>query len=195
MPKPFIVQDYYAKVAQKEGYLARSAYKLKEILSEFDIMRKGSRVLDIGASPGSWLQVASEKVGKGGLVVGVDISDIQAKAKNVISLKHDIFANDTERSIARHGLYDAVISDAAPNTSGIKDKDQALSYELVERSIELSEKYLKQGGCFVGKIFQGPDTRQLVARARKIFAKVYLTKPKASRDRSFEEYIIGINKL
>jgi len=195
MVKPFIYNDKYAKKAKKEGYLARSAYKLKEILDEFDIIKPGNIVLDIGSAPGGWLQVASRIVGKSGKAIGVDISPIKAKASNIVALQGDIFSPEIEAAIERNGPYDAIISDAAPNTTGIKDQDHVRSCELVERSLELSEKYLKKGGCFAAKIFQGPDARPILKLAQALFCQARATKPKASRDRSFEQYIIGINKL
>jgi len=195
MVQPFIYNDQYAKKAKKEGYLARSAYKLKEILDEFNIIKPGQKILDIGSAPGSWLQVASKIIGKNGLAVGVDLSQIDAKAKNIITLKGDIFSDKIENEIAKFGPYDTIISDAAPNTTGIKDRDQTLSYELVEKTIQLSELYLKTGGSFVAKIFQGPDTKKLLQHMKNLFEIARATKPKASRDRSFEEYIIGIRKI
>src|SRR3989338_8865019 len=117
MVRPFIYNDKYAKKAKKEGYLARSAYKLKEILDEFDIIKPGNIVLDIGSAPGGWLQVASRIVGKSGKAIGVDISPIKAKASNIVALQGDIFSPEIEAAIERNGPYDAIISDSAPNTT------------------------------------------------------------------------------
>ncbi|OJI06380.1 hypothetical protein BK004_03880 [bacterium CG10_46_32] len=195
MPKPFIPNDAFAKKAHAEGYLARSAYKLKAIAEKFNLPRPGDRVLDIGAAPGSWLQVASELVGPSGRVIGVDLSPVHFRAKNVTTIVHDILADDIGSILAEYAPFDALLSDAAPSTSGIKDRDQALSEELVEQALLLGEQFLKPGGTVVAKLFQSGETKNLAHRARKSFSQVQTYKPQASRDRSFETYLICLNRL
>lgn len=195
MVKPFIPNDAYARKARSEGYLARSAYKLKAIADKYALIRPGNAVLDLGASPGSWLQVASELVETSGRAVGVDISPIAYRAKNVVALQEDILSPGLSGMLADYGPFDAILSDAAPNTSGIKDRDQAKSLELVERSLELAATHLAAGGSLVAKLFQNSETKNLMKRAERMFKQVRLYKPKASRERSFETYLVCINKL
>lgn len=187
--------DAYAQRARAEGYLARSAYKLKDIIQRFKALKPGFVVLDLGASPGSWLQVASEIAGPSGRVIGIDLAPIAFRAKNVTTAQRDILAPDIDAALAKYGPYDAILSDAAPATSGIKDRDQALSEALVEQALALAEKHLKHGGNLVAKLFQSSETKHLTKRAEQIFQQARLYKPKASRDRSFETYLICLNKL
>ena len=195
MVKPFAPNDSYARKARQEGYLARSAYKLKAIIEKHGLIKAGDAVLDLGASPGSWLQVASELVGPSGRVVGVDLEPIAFRAKNVVTLAYDMLAPGMDGILANHEPFDAVLSDAAPKTSGIKDRDQALSEALVERALELAATHLSLGGNLVAKLFQSSETRSLTKRAESMFKQVHLYKPKASRERSFETYLVCLNRL
>ncbi|MDP3995038.1 MAG: RlmE family RNA methyltransferase [bacterium] len=194
MVKPFIPDDAFARKARAEGYLARSAYKLAAIQEKFNLLKPGDRVLDLGASPGSWLQVASEIAGPSGRVVGVDIAPIAFHAKNVIAIEADMLDAGLEDALAEHAPFNVLLSDAAPKTSGIKDRDQALSEELVERSLDLGETLLKPRGNLVAKLFQSPDTKAIAAAAKELFRLVHLHKPKASRERSFETYLVCRDK-
>ena len=195
MVKPFTPNDACARKARSEGYLTRSAYKLKAITEKFGLLKPGNRVLDLGAAPGSWLQVASELVGPSGSVVGVDLSPIAFRAKNVITMQQDILTPALEAALAEYGPFDAILSDAAPATSGIKDQDQAKSFELAEQALVIAETNLKSGGALVAKLFQSSETKNLADRARRIFKQAQLHKPKASRERSFETYLICLKKL
>jgi len=194
MTKSFVYNDKYAKKAKREGFLARSAYKLEELLDETGIIKQGEKVLDIGSAPGSWLQVVSQRIGKDGLAIGIDLNDTKVSGENIITIKADAFSEEVEKEISKYAPYDAIFSDAAPNTTGIKDRDQALSAQIVENTITLCEKHLKKGGSMIAKIFECPEATKILARAKQIFEKAHYTKPKASRDRSFEQYIIGIKK-
>jgi len=195
MVQPFIPNDAYARKARSEGYLARSAYKLTAIAEKYGLLKTGDAVLDLGAAPGSWLQVASEIVGPAGRVVGVDISPIAFHEKNVVARQLDILSPGLSGVLAHYGPFDAILSDAAPNTSGIKDRDQALSEELVERSLELAATHLAAGGSLVAKLFQSSETKNLMKRAESMFRQAHLYKPKASRERSFETYLVCLGKL
>ncbi|MEK7189259.1 MAG: RlmE family RNA methyltransferase [Patescibacteria group bacterium] len=195
MVKPFTPNDSWARKAKEEGYLARSAYKLAAIAEKYGLIKPGDCVLDLGAAPGSWLQVASELTGTSGRVVGVDVSPIAFRAKNVVALEQDMLAPGIDGALAPHGLFDVVLSDAAPKTSGIKDRDQTLSEELVDRALEISERNLKPGGNLVAKLFQSSETQNLTKRAEQLFKRAHLYKPKASRERSFETYLICLGKL
>ncbi|MDD5178218.1 MAG: RlmE family RNA methyltransferase [Candidatus Nanoarchaeia archaeon] len=173
--------------AKREGYEARSAYKLIEINRKYPILKPNSRVLDIGCWPGSWLQVSS-KIAKE--VVGIDLKPVKIKIRNVKTYVMD--ANSDE--VFNLGTFDTVISDIAPNTSGKIDLDQYKSYELSSRAFEIAKKLLKIHGNFLVKIFQGGESNLLLNEMKKCFAKVKITKPQASKKTSKEVYFIGLNK-
>lgn len=195
MVKPFIPNDYFAQKAKREGLLARSAFKLEAINEKFGILQSGQKVLDLGAAPGSWLQVASEIVGSGGQVVGVDLSPIKFQAPNLITFAMDILGKAISKTLEPYTPFDVIISDLAPRTTGIKDRDQALSLELDQQVINLSQNLLRPGGDVIIKIFQSPDTKRFVREIGKMFKTVHTYKPPASRDRSFETYIIALNRI
>lgn len=195
MPKPFIPRDKFARKAKSEGYLARSAYKLEEIINKFKVLKPGFKVLDLGAAPGSWLQVARNAIGPAGLAVGVDEGLIDFEAEGVVTLMGDILAPDCLAQVAAYGPYDAVLSDLAPKTSGIKDRDQALSQELSEQAAKIALATLKKHGNFVVKVFQNPETFAFQKYLKTVFKKVHTYKPQASRDRSYETYLIGLDKI
>lgn len=194
MPKAFNPHDLYARRAQKEGYFARSAYKLSSILKEFPIALKGKRILDLGASPGSWMQVAAQAAGEAGLVVGIDTEPIRARGKNIVVMALDVFDSEAENRLAAYAPFAVILSDMAPKTTGVKISDQARSEALARRGVELSETLLAPGGSIIIKIFQSPDTRALLNLLKKRFQKAQLHKPPASRERSFETYLIGQDK-
>lgn len=147
-------KDYYYKRAKEEGYRARSAYKLKQINEKFRIIKKGSTVVDLGAAPGGWLQVAKEL--SGGLVVGVDIENIEP-IEGVTTIKGDITDEETLERIrdAIGGSADVVISDAAPNLSGIWDVDHARSVDLARAALRIAKQLLRPGGNFFGEGIPG----------------------------------------
>lgn len=196
MPKPYKVKDKYFLRAKEEGYRARSAYKLQEIQEKFRIIRTGDYVLDLGAAPGSFLQFIAKIIGQNGKAVGIDLQEIEAVAPNVFLLQEDIF--NVEKisvflSLLNISKFDVVTSDLAPKTTGIRDLDQGLSAELTEEAWKLAEKFLKPGGHFVAKVFEGGDLPYLLKKMKSHFSKVSLYKPNATRDRSFETYIVALN--
>lgn len=197
MPKPFQVQDKYFRLAKERGYRARSAFKLLEIQGKFHILKPGQTVLDLGAAPGSFLQVISEIVGDRGHVIGLDLQNFQAfQEKNVEGHVADIFDHEKVFSLLRSiGVrkVDVVTSDLAPKTSGIRDLDQGRSVELTDQAFYIATQVLKPGGHFVGKIFDGPDVALLVKKIKQPFKKVSLFKPQSSRDRSFETFIVALS--
>jgi len=194
VPRPFIPRDKYARRAAKEGFLARSAYKLQEIDGKFHLLRPGRRVLDIGCAPGSWLQVASRAVGPSGLVVGVDLKPAQFVARNVRTFVCDVTAPRFDSLVEPFAPFDVVLSDAAPSTTGIRDRDQAASLALCERAAEIGRKLLFPGGSFVVKLFESGDTAAFRKRLTRSFRRVALFKPAASRDRSYETYLVAVGK-
>lgn len=191
--KPYDPRDAYYRKAKQAGLRARSAYKLEEIARRFGLYRPGMTVLDLGAAPGGWLQILSRLVGPHGLVVGVDLQPIEPVAPNVRTVVGDIHAEATREVIRalRPDRFDALTSDMAPKTTGIKDVDEARSIELVRTALELCDEYLAQGGSLVAKVFEGGEFPALLAEFRQRFERVRLVRPEATRGRSFEIYVVA----
>ncbi len=188
-------QDKYFKRAKKENYAARSVYKLKEMDKRFQIFRKGQTVLDLGAAPGSWTQFAGERVGKQGHVLGVDIQETKHSfPDNITFLQADVFSDSPEllEAIKPLAPFDVIISDMAPKTTGIKFADQAHSLELCERAFEVATKYLKKGGNFAVKIFEGGEINDFRNLIRPRFGKIKNFKPHSSRAESKELFIVAL---
>jgi 23S rRNA (uridine2552-2'-O)-methyltransferase len=193
--KPDHWHDYYTKRAREEQYPSRSVYKLEEIQKKFGILKRGSRVLDLGCCPGAWLLFASKVVGDKGLVVGVDINPLSLRLPiNARFVQRDVLAWDTSFLKAIGTNYQTVLSDMAPSTTGIKSVDAQKSLELSEAAIAIADRVLKPGGSFVCKIFQGPDFKVFSDGLKRSFHRVAHFKPKSSRKASKETYIIGLEK-
>jgi 23S rRNA (uridine2552-2'-O)-methyltransferase len=192
MAAPRKLHDRYFKQAKADGYLARSAYKLQEILERRHLIRVGDRVLDLGCAPGSWLQVASENVGPRGIVLGIDLQDIRTEiAPNVRTIRGDIFETDPAVFLElAGGPFDCVISDMAPNTSG--HGDDFLSVRLCRRVLDILPGLLRPGGNLTMKVFEGSEFQHLVRETQQLFSEARSFKPKASRDVSRETYIIAL---
>lgn len=185
-------QDRFGKLAKKQGYPARSIYKLEEIDRRVGLFKRGQRVLDLGASPGSWTLYASEKVGPEGTVIGIDIQPINASLPaNAKFIKADIFALDVTLFKSQHEPFHVVVSDMAPSTSGNRAKDQYLSYELFTRALSIAREVLVPSGSFVGKLFQGPEFPQARAAMAAAFSTARIFKPEASRRESYELFMYG----
>ncbi len=191
----FTVQDHYFRKAKKEHYLARAIYKLEEIQKKHKILRTGDRVLDLGAAPGSWIQLASGIVGHSGLVVGIDLKPIEHTFPNyVMTLQGDIFDVEfVESALRSHVPFDVMLSDMAPATSGIKVADSARSALLFERALEIARGALKPGGTFLAKIFHGSEFHQLLAEVKNDFGQTRAIRPEATRKQSREIYILAMN--
>jgi 23S rRNA (uridine2552-2'-O)-methyltransferase len=194
MSKNWISQrkhDGYYKKAKKEGYRARSSYKLEQINARYNLIKEGDTVLDLGAAPGGWSQIALEIVGPQGKVVGVDIQSIKP-IDNVIFIKGDLIKPETLQKISEAiDSVDVVVSDMSPNITGHYSMDQARSVALAEIALDVAKKLLKKSGNFVVKVFQGdlfPDFQKEV-EASFGFTKAH--SPKASRKQSSEIYLIG----
>jgi len=167
-------------------------YKLEEIDRRFRLLRHGGRVLDLGCAPGSWLQYAARRVGSGGLVVGLDRAAITVDLPaQVVTLQGDVFAIRPAQLRERADAFDALLSDLAPDTSGIKHADAARSADLVRRVIELGRELLAPGGHLLAKVFEGPETNDLLAELRQDFATAQRVKPRGSRKESKETYLLG----
>lgn len=178
------VTDHYVKQAQKQGYRSRAAYKLLELDAKEKLLRPGQTVLDFGAAPGSWSQVAAEKVKPGGRVIAIDVLDV-APIAGVTVQKGDF------RQISFEGEADVILSDLSPNVSGIRNVDQARSFDLLVAAIDACRKYLKPGGAFVTKAFHGEAFDEALAELEKAFDKVKVLKPAASRGESRETYFVA----
>lgn len=195
MTKPYDPRDFYYRKAKKEGLRARSAYKIEEIAKRFRLLRKGMAVLDLGAAPGGWMQVMAETVGPTGVVVGVDLVPIAGFGKSWIKTAVlDIRAEDfPERLAELHpGRFDLVTSDMAPKTSGIRDVDLARSLALAELALETAQRTLTPGGNFVCKVFMGGDFESYLKLVKQSFEKTRVIRPEATRERSFEVYVVGL---
>lgn len=191
------LHDRFFKQAKREGKLARSVYKLEELNRRDRLFGKGSRVLDLGASPGSWLEYILETVGPGGVACAVDIKPIHRKFKGraVFKMADARELSGDEFSREAPDGFDAVVSDIAPNTSGIKIVDQTRSLELCESVFSLAKKLLKKDGNFVCKIFYGAETEAFRARVGQFFRVARIRKPDACRDESIEHYVLGLGYL
>ena len=188
------LHDRFFKQAKREGKLARSVYKLEELNRRDALFKKGDAVLDLGAAPGSWLEYILETVGADGIACAVDRRPIHKKFKGRASFKLlDVLEMTGEEfsGEAREG-FDAIVSDMAPNTSGIRIVDQAKSLELCEKVLDLAGRMLKKNGNFACKIFYGPDTEHFRAAAGKRFKTAKIRKPEACRNESIEHYVIGL---
>ncbi|CUA81666.1 23S rRNA Um-2552 2'-O-methyltransferase [Gulbenkiania indica] len=187
------VNDPYVLQAQRDGYRARAAYKLLEINEKDKLIRQGTVLADLGSAPGSWSQVAARLVGPTGKVFALDILSMDP-----VPGVHFIQGDFREESVLEDFLallegrqLDLVISDMAPNISGMSAIDQARSFHLCELALEFAREQLKPGGHFLVKVFQGSDFQAYMAAMRETFQEVVSRKPKASRDRSSEIYLLG----
>ncbi|OGD30416.1 hypothetical protein A2833_03500 [Candidatus Azambacteria bacterium RIFCSPHIGHO2_01_FULL_44_55] len=186
--------DKWAKRAKEEGYLARSAYKLLALDREFHVFRRGDLVLDLGSAPGSWVQVALKKIGERGFVIGVDLEPAKVGTSvNFAFLRKDIYDADLESELKKiiKKPFDAVLSDVAPNTTGQKDVDQWRSHELTLRVFGIVKNELKKNGTAVVKVFEGPDTPEIILLFKESFKRVSMVKPEASIKGSKEVYIVA----
>ncbi|MFL6548150.1 MAG: 23S rRNA (uridine(2552)-2'-O)-methyltransferase RlmE [Povalibacter sp.] len=187
------VSDPYVKQAQKDGYRSRSSYKLIELNEKDRLIKPGMLVLDVGAAPGGWSQVAGRIVGEKGLVIATDILPMDP-IRNVEFIQGDFTDEAVFNQIleALNGRKpDLIISDIAPNLSGIDSADQASSMYLVELALDMARRVLKSKGNFVAKVFQGSGSDAFLKDLRTSFEKVSIRKPAASRSRSREVYVVA----
>jgi 23S rRNA (uridine2552-2'-O)-methyltransferase len=187
------VTDPYVHRAKAEGYRSRAAFKLIEIDARDRLLAPGQTVVDLGAAPGSWAQVALARVGPRGRVIGLDLLDIEP-LHGATFLRGDFLEETVEEELAAMlggRRVDLVLSDMAPNMSGIASSDQARSIALAELAVEFARRHLKPDGAFLVKTFQGAGFPELLAAMRRAFRTVATRKPKASRDRSSEIYLVA----
>ncbi len=184
-------RDAFHQKAKREGFLARAVYKLEEIDGKHAIFKPGQRVLDLGCAPGSWLQYAGQRVGAGGALVGLDREPLRTAVPNARIVVGDVATISVAELRGELAGFDVVLSDMAPDTSGIRSMDQARSEALFERALEIATEVLTSGGNFVGKLFQGPDFKRLIEQVRARFDNAKTAKPASSRQISIEQYVIG----
>jgi 23S rRNA (uridine2552-2'-O)-methyltransferase len=201
------VNDTYVKLAQKDGYRARAAYKLKEIDENLHLIKPGQLVVDLGSTPGAWSQYVRRKMspksaqgggaaagGLNGRIIALDMLPM-VPIEDVLFIQGDIREDAVLAELAGHlqgQLADLVISDMAPNLSGIDSADAARVEHLVELALEFAQLHLKPQGALVAKVFHGGSYDTLVKRFRELFVTVKCIKPKASRDRSSETFLVGL---
>jgi len=188
-------RDRFFRKAHEEGYRARSAYKLLEIVERNRLIRPGHVVLDLGAAPGSWSQVAAQLVLPKGRVVAVDIAEM-APLPGVVVLRCDITSRECQTRMLEvlGGAADVVICDAAPSTTGVALADHARSIALAEAALEVADTCLRPGGGFVSKVFRGADFDAYLAAVRRAFTSAKVCVPEATRRESKEAYVVGLGK-
>lgn len=192
--------DALYRKAKKEGFAARSVYKLEEIDRECKLLRPRDRVLDLGCAPGSWLQYVDQKLTHGA-AVGIDLLPTRvALSGKVRVLQGDAFETSLQELTGTPAgeplrLFDVVLSDMAPNTTGIKAVDQARSLALCERALEVAERALAPGGRMCVKIFEGGDMKQFLDACKQLFRTVKVKRPKGTRAGSVETYVIALDRL
>ena len=194
MNKKFNVKDHYFKKAKKDNFLARSIYKLEEIDQKYKIFKKGDHVVDLGYHPGSWTQYCLKAVGQQGSVVGIDIKPVNKKLvaeKNLRLYEKSIFDISSLEDLEHDVAFDVVVSDMAPNTTGIRSVDQDRSLALVEAVFELLPLYLKPDGNFVIKVFDSHQAQTFLNQQKKVFKEFHRLKPKSTRSISKEFFAIG----
>jgi 23S rRNA (uridine2552-2'-O)-methyltransferase len=183
-------RDLYRRLAREQGYKSRAAFKLVEANERYGFIRRGDRVVDFGAAPGGWMQVASQLVGPTGVVVGVDLSPVRLREKNAVSIRMDVHDPAVAEKVgeALGGKADVVLSDLSPSVTGVWELDQARQVDLTLRVLELSEVLLRDGGGGFYKLFEGERSREARDAFRRMFRTVRVVKPAASRTASSELY-------
>jgi 23S rRNA (uridine2552-2'-O)-methyltransferase len=189
-------RDQFYKLAKEKGYRSRASFKLLQANRSYRFIKRGSKVVDLGAAPGGWLQIAREVVGKSGFILGVDKQEIKPLPwQNVVTIVADIEDPALSNLIMEKmsGRADLVLSDASPNLTGSWDIDQARQLHLANQSLEIARRILRVGGAFFVKAFHGPDLQDFRSNLAQSFQTVRIVKPPASRSDSSEIYFLGVN--
>lgn len=198
LPKSWVRErkrDYYFRKAKEEKYRSRATYKLLQAVKKYHFLKRGDVVIDLGAAPGGWLQASRKIVGDEGFVLGIDQKLIMPlRATNIQTILGDITDAETQERIGQFlpSLADVVISDLSPNVSGVWEVDHARQIDLACESLKLALRHLKTRGNFLVKVFQGDMFPNFVEEVEKHFTRVEIIKPKASRARSAEVFVLGI---
>ena len=186
---------FYAR-AKGAGYRSRAAYKLLELVQRYRLIGRGDHVVELGAWPGGWLQVAAQLVGPQGVVVGIDLRPIDPLGGPVVTITGDARDPAVQEEIRARcgGRVDVVLSDMAPALSGVRDRDTARAVELAEAALASAESLLGRGGRCVVKLFTSPEAEALIRTARSHFSTVKVTRPDATRKGSAEEYLVCVDR-
>lgn len=190
-------KDHYFKKAKEQNFAARSVFKLEEIDQKFKIIHPHQKILDLGACPGSWSQYCSKKIGPQGRILGIDLTQIETKLDNAVFIQADLRDLNLAQTIQDNGfdpIFDIVLSDMAPKTTGIRMTDQARSFELCELALNLAKQYLKKDGHFVCKLFHSDDFTTLRDLIKKEFHRFEAVKPDSTRKISKEIFLVGLKK-
>ncbi len=187
-------EDFYYQQARSKGYRSRASFKLLQINNKFRVFRKGQTIIDLGASPGGWSQVASHLVGGNGKVIAIDKSYISPfKEKQVEILNMDILNRNLPSIILEtYGKIDGLISDCSPNISGDFSRDHSIQISLAKRALFLTQSLLESNGFFICKLFQGIELQDFIKEMKEHFETTKLYKPAASRKKSAEIYVVGL---
>ncbi len=194
---PRSTPDHYSERARKQGYFARSVYKLEEINQKFSLIKPGGRYLDMGAAPGSWSQYLVRSLKQRLQLVSVDIQEMryQGPADIHTVILGDMYDRTVQERLAELGPYNALLSDAAPNTMGNRLVDTSASAAMAEHLIFLADQLVLPGGNLLIKIFLGGEEQELLKQVRQKYRTAKQFKPKACRKESFETYLVGVEKL
>ena len=188
---PYKGQDHFTAEAKKAGYPARSVFKLEEIDHRVRLLRQGQRVLDLGASPGSWSLYAAQRIGAKGHLLAMDLKPLEVALPPYAEFFiGDALSLETE-ALSKFSPYDVVLSDMAPNTTGNRLSDQTRSFDLFMRALDVAVALLKPGGAFVGKIFMGEDFTLAQAAVKRHFTKERTLRPEGVRANSYEVFLLG----
>jgi 23S rRNA (uridine2552-2'-O)-methyltransferase len=191
---PYKRPDRFTREAKQRGFPARSVFKLEGIDRKVGLFRKGQRVLDLGAAPGSWSMYAAERIGPEGKLLAVDLAELaQGAPGNVTFRQADALALDSG-DLGLFAPYDVVLSDMAPSTTGTREADQAKSFELFLRALDIAAALLRPGGKFVGKIFMGPDFPEAKKRTKALFETERAIRPEGTRESRFEILLVGLGR-
>jgi 23S rRNA (uridine2552-2'-O)-methyltransferase len=189
-----VKEDFYYQKARSMGYRSRASFKLLQINNKFSAFRKSQIIIDLGASPGGWSQVASHLVGGNGKVIAIDKSYITPfREKNIEILNKDILNRNLPTIILEaYGKVDGLISDCSPNISGDFSRDHSIQISLARRALALTQYLLKDEGFFICKLFQGTELHEFIEEMKRHFKTTKLYKPAASRKKSAEIYVVGL---
>jgi 23S rRNA (uridine2552-2'-O)-methyltransferase len=193
---PYARPDARTRAAKDQGYPARSVFKLEEIDRRAALLRPGQRVLDLGAAPGSWTLYASRRIGPQGRVSAVDRQPLPDEIREMLPDNVEFIVADalamTDDALAANAPFDVVLSDMAPSTSGSKSSDQARSFELFARALEVAAALGRPGSSFAGKLFMSEDFAQARRRLAELYEKTLVVRPEATRSRSSELFLVGL---
>jgi 23S rRNA (uridine2552-2'-O)-methyltransferase len=191
---PYAKPDRFTRAAKDAGFPARSVFKLEEIDRRTRLLRPGMRVLDLGASPGSWSMYAAQRIGPSGKLLAIDLEPLRVTLPaNTVVLQGDAFSVD-QTELARFAPYDLVLSDMAPKTTGSRVTDQTRSYELFMQALGIADSLGEKGSSFVGKIFMSDDLPTARAELRRMYASHRLVRPEGTRPGSMEIFAVASGK-